>query len=44
VKLLAALPAGALLSQRSKLTEAFAQVFEAAPYAAVWRQPLRRPA
>jgi amidase len=35
VKLLAALPAGALLSQRSKLTEAFAQVFEAAPYTMV---------
>jgi amidase len=35
VKLLAALPAAALLSQRSKLTEAFAQVFEAAPYTMV---------
>ncbi len=35
VKLLAALPAGALLSQRSKLTEAFAPVFEAAPYTMV---------
>jgi amidase len=35
VKLLAALPAGALLSQRGKLTEAFAQVFEASPYTMV---------
>ena len=35
VKLLAALTAGALLSQRAKLTEAFAQVFEAAPYTMV---------
>jgi len=35
VKLLAALPAGALLSQRAKLTDAFAQVFEAAPYTMV---------
>ena len=32
VKLLAALPAGAFLSQRAKLIEAFARVFEAAPY------------
>jgi amidase len=32
LKLLAAMPAGVLLSQRAKLTEAFAQVFEAAPY------------
>jgi amidase len=32
VKLLASLPAAALLSQRSRLTEAFGQVFEAAPY------------
>jgi amidase len=32
LKLLAALPAGALLSQRSKVAEAFAPVFEAAPY------------
>jgi amidase len=35
IRLLAALPAGALLSQRHKLTEAFAQVFEAAPYTMV---------
>jgi amidase len=35
IKLLAALPAGALLSQRTKLTEAFAQVFDAAPYTMV---------
>jgi amidase len=35
VKLLAALPAAALLSQRAKLIEAFGQVFEAAPYTMV---------
>jgi amidase len=35
VKLLAALPSAALISQRGKLTEAFAQVFEAAPYTMV---------
>jgi len=35
VKLLAALPASAFLSQRHKLVEAFAQVFEAAPYTMV---------
>jgi amidase len=35
VKLLAALPAGAFLSQRAKLIEAFARVFEAAPYTMV---------
>jgi len=35
LKLLASLPAGALLSQRSKITEAFVQVFEAAPYTMV---------
>ena len=35
VKLLAALPGSALLSQRGKLLEAFAQVFEAAPYTMV---------
>ncbi len=32
LKLLAALPAGALLSQRSRIAEAFEPVFEAAPY------------
>jgi amidase len=32
LKLLAALPAGALLSQRSRIVEAFEPVFEAAPY------------
>jgi amidase len=35
LKLLAALPAGALLSQRPKVVEAFAPVFEAAPYTMV---------
>jgi len=35
LKLLAALPAGALLSQRDKVVEAFAPVFEAAPYTMV---------
>ena len=35
LKLLAALPAGALLSQRPKIVEAFAQVFEASPYTMV---------
>lgn len=35
LKLLTALPAGALLSQRSKVVEAFAPVFEAAPYTMV---------
>jgi amidase len=35
IKLLAALPAGALLSQRPKITEAFAQVFDASPYTMV---------
>lgn len=35
IRLLAALPAAALLSQRHKLTEAFADVFEAAPYTMV---------
>ncbi|HVN41787.1 MAG TPA: amidase [Steroidobacteraceae bacterium] len=32
MRLLTALPAGAILSQRSKVIEAFAPVFEAAPY------------
>ena len=35
LSLLAALPAGALLSQRSKVVEAFAPVFEAAPFTMV---------
>jgi amidase len=35
LKLLSALPAGALLSQRDKVVEAFAPVFEAAPYTMV---------
>jgi len=35
LKLLAALPAGALLSQRPKIVEAFGQVFEASPYTMV---------
>ena len=35
VKLLAALPASALLSQRSKVTEAFSLVFESSPYTMV---------
>ncbi len=35
LKLLAALPAGALLSQRPKIIEAFGQVFEASPYTMV---------
>jgi amidase len=35
LKLLAALPAGALLSQRPKVVEAFEPVFEAAPYTMV---------
>jgi amidase len=35
LKLIAALPAGALLSQRPKVVEAFAQVFEASPYTMV---------
>jgi len=35
IKLLAALPAGALLSQRPRITEAFAQVFDASPYTMV---------
>jgi len=35
LKLLAALPAGALLSQRDKIVDAFAPVFEAAPYTMV---------
>jgi amidase len=35
LKLLAALPAGALLSQRSKVVEAFVPVFEASPYTMV---------
>jgi amidase len=35
IKLLAALPAGALLSQRQRITEAFAQVFDASPYTMV---------
>jgi amidase len=35
VKLLAALPSGALLSQRSKVTEAFSLVFESSPYTMV---------
>jgi amidase len=35
LKLLAALPAGALLSQRPKIVEAFAQVFEVSPYTMV---------
>ena len=35
LKLLTALPAGALLSQRSKVVEAFAPAFEAAPYTMV---------
>jgi len=35
LKLLTALPAGALLSQRSKITEAFQPVFEASPYTMV---------
>jgi len=35
LKLLAALPAGALLSQRPKIVEAFGQVFEVSPYTMV---------
>ena len=35
LRLLAALPAGALLSQRSKVVDAFAPAFEAAPYTMV---------
>ncbi len=35
LKLLAALPGAALLSQRPKITESFAQVFEASPYTMV---------
>jgi amidase len=35
LKLLSALPGGALLSQRDKVVEAFAPVFEAAPYTMV---------
>jgi amidase len=35
LKLLTALPASALLSQRAKVTEAFAPVFEASPYTMV---------
>jgi amidase len=35
LKLLAALPGGALLSQRPKIVEAFGQVFEASPYTMV---------
>jgi amidase len=35
LKLLSALPSGALLSQRDKVVEAFAPVFEAAPYTMV---------
>ena len=35
LKLIAALPAGALLSQRPKVVDAFAQVFEASPYTMV---------
>jgi len=35
LKLITALPAGALLSQRPKVVEAFAPVFEAAPYTMV---------
>jgi amidase len=35
LKLLTALPAGALLSQRSKISEAFEPVFEASPYTMV---------
>jgi amidase len=35
LRLLAALPARALLSQRPKITESFAKVFEAAPYTMV---------
>jgi amidase len=35
LRLLSALPAGALLSQRDKVVEAFAPVFEAAPYTMV---------
>jgi amidase len=35
LKLLSALPAGALLSQRQKVVEAFTPVFEAAPYTMV---------
>jgi amidase len=35
IKLIAALPAGALLSQRPKVVDAFAQVFEASPYTMV---------
>jgi amidase len=35
MKLLASLPAGALLSQRPKVVEAFAQVFENSPYTMV---------
>lgn len=35
IRVLAALPAGALLSQRARLTEAFAPVFEAAPFTMV---------
>ncbi len=35
LKLLGALPSGALLSQRSKVVEAFGPVFEAAPYTMV---------
>ena len=35
LKLLAALPAGALLSQRAKIIEAFEPVFEASPYTMV---------
>ena len=35
LKLLGALPGGALLSQRSKVVDAFGPVFEAAPYTMV---------
>jgi amidase len=35
LKLVASLPGAALLSQRAKITEAFAQVFEASPYTMV---------